>query len=121
MNADNNLVQKCDERPARMDGACFYCHQPIGLNHSHDCVIPARSVVMRFSVELVMSVPAKELQGSMERRFNNGTWCADNFITMLEGLRDRTECLCGYVRAEYLREATALDHEGQAFSFDQID
>lgn len=38
------LVESGDERPARPDGSCYYCRQPIGTAHLDGCVIVCRWV-----------------------------------------------------------------------------
>lgn len=35
----DSKVEPEDERPARADGTCFYCAQPIGDDHVESCVI----------------------------------------------------------------------------------
>jgi hypothetical protein len=40
-------VIKCDERPARPDGSCFYCEVPFGGEHDVECVIRRQTVVLR--------------------------------------------------------------------------
>lgn len=57
MRTANHIVTENDERPARLDGTCFYCRQGIGKQHSKGCVCRDRSVVMTVTVELLVNVP----------------------------------------------------------------
>lgn len=114
----NYTVTNSDERPARRDGNCFYCHQPIGGVHLPDCVIVSKSVVVRFSIDLVCEQPASWDRSDTEGRYNEGSWCADNLLQMLTDLASRGGCLCDFVKAEYLREATQEDHDDQKFTFE---
>jgi hypothetical protein len=40
---DTWIVKPEDGRPARPDGTCFYCGEPIGGKHKYDCVIPQKA------------------------------------------------------------------------------
>lgn len=105
-------------RPARPDGTCFYCRKPLGELHSDGCMMRRRSVVMRFSVDLVISAPVDQDGEALNFRYNEGTWCADNLMAYLDELMQRTnDCLCSHVSAQYIREANENDQEGQAFEF----
>lgn len=118
MHANNTTVKPGDVRPARRDGTCFYCRQPVGGEHNPDCVILDRSVVMRFSFELVVCAPAIMNQSQLEFKYNEGSWCADNLLRALRQYKAKNGCLCSAMQAEYVREATAEDHEAQSFEFD---
>ncbi len=72
---------------------------------------------MKFSIELVCCEPAYQDKGDMEFRYNDGSWCADNLLQALEQLGEKNGCLCNFIKAEYLREATQEDHDAQRFEF----
>lgn len=121
-NKKSHTVTKFSERPARPDGTCFYCHATIGEQHNKGCVCRDRSIVVRFSVDVVMVEPEDFDADRINFMYNDGTWCADNLIQILQGLQVSIGgCLCGYTKAEYLREATPLDEEGQGFQFNEPD
>ena len=114
----SNIVKASDERPARRDGTCFYCSQPLGSEHQAGCVILSRTVVVKFEIEAVVSVPRDWDQSMVEFKYNDGTWCANNLIDDLTNWRERADadpnapCACGGQSATYLREAEKTDHEG---------
>lgn len=112
---NNFTVLPCDERPKRRDGTCFYCHSPIGGEHTKECVCRSRSVVVRFSVELVIEKPITSKPDEIESQYNEGTWCWSNLAAMLE--RQQT-CLCEFGYAKYIREATQEDHDKSGFMFE---
>jgi len=114
MLAQNHIVQEAD---ADSTGRCRDCDELVGNKHYSDCSIPQRSVVMRFSVEIVMAIPEREEGEKAAIRYTQGGWCGDNLIPMLADLADRAGCLCPHFFAEFVREATHLDQEGQAFTF----
>lgn len=104
-------------RPAGRPDRCFYCGEPKGGVHKEGCVIRSKTVVVRFSVDLVMAVPEDWTEGDIHFRYNEGTWCADNLVDMLGEAAKRAEngngCLCYATDAKYLREADATDEYGQ--------
>lgn len=119
-------VVQDDVRTARADGACVYCRKPLGEQHAPDCVIRERSHVVRFTIDLVVAEPADWGAWQIEFRYNDGSWCANNFVDILQKAVERMEgdtpigpcpCLCGCLTATHLREATEEDHAAQRFSF----
>lgn len=104
---DTWVVTKDDERPARQDGTCFYCHEPIGGRHKPDCVIPEKSVLMNFTITLPVIVPVSWDKDMIEHYYNLGSWCGDNLLSYLERWHEKTgRCLCSILSAQYLRDAT---------------
>ena len=108
-------------RPAGSPVHCFYCREPVGAEHKPECVMRTRTVVVRYSVEMVIRVPEDWDQGNIEFHRNEGSWCANNFIDEVSNLKDRVNCVCPFVSAEYLREATAEDEEQQALRVADMD
>ncbi len=108
-------------RPAGKPDRCFYCGEALGEEHKDTCVIRSRTVVIRATIEYAISVPENWDTQLIEFQRNDGSWCADNFISELEELRDRkTEdlgggmkigCVCEMTSFEYVREATPEDEE----------
>lgn len=106
------IVKPEDERPARRDGTCFYCHQPIGSRHKEDCVIPRKTCVVDFTIRLVTSEPAHWPKEMIEGHYNLGSWCCDNLLRMIEQYQEQTgRCLCNLTTASFVREATKEDEE----------
>lgn len=105
------VVRKQDERPARRDGTCFYCREKIGHKHAMDCVIKSRTVLLRYSVIVVESVPVDWDDDYIERHYNDGSWCGSNIIDKFKELHKRDGCLCNRTRVAFLHEATAEDEK----------
>lgn len=110
------VVMPHDERPARRDGTCFYCHAPIGGTHKEGCVIRQRTVVVRVALDVVISVPADWDKKMVEFARNEGSWCSDNMLRELGEWANNREvnnghCTCGNMEVMYLRDATVKDHE----------
>lgn len=74
-----------------------------------------KHIVVRFSVDLVIEAPAKWTKENADFRFNDGTWCADNLVDMMQETIDRMHgnCLCNFTTAEMLRDATDEDKKAQ--------
>lgn len=112
---DTEIVKAGDVRPARPDGTCFYCRAPVGSLHEPSCVIVSRTVVVRFTVEAVVQVPHTWDKHKVEFLYNESSSCSDNILrnlgewTALEG--DDKGCSCGAVKGEFVREASAQDHD----------
>jgi hypothetical protein len=92
------------QRPASMNGHCFYCKKPIGDTHLDDCVLIQRKVLMRVTIEYEDTAPAHWGQEKIESARNSGSWCADNLIEELERLSAKNGCLCGLAKFEYVRD-----------------
>lgn len=106
------IVKSSDERPARRDGTCFYCSQPIGSPHKEDCVVPQKTCVVDFTIRMVVSEPAHWSQEDIERHYNMGSWCSDNLMTYIDNWERNTgHCMCHNTEAHFVREATKEDEE----------
>jgi len=107
---DTFVVKPDDERPARKDGTCFYCRQPIGEQHKPDCVIPQKTCVVDFTIRMVTSEPAHWTKKDIENHYNLGSWCFDNILRDIKTWEDKTgRCLCLASKAEFVRDATEED------------
>ncbi|ENZ77978.1 MULTISPECIES: hypothetical protein [Ralstonia] len=94
------------QRPARMDGTCFYCKQPIGSAHRSDCVLIVKSVRVRLTVEYEVLVPADSTPEMVEFHRNRSSWCANNTIEELQALANNPNgCLCDHAKFEFVAEA----------------
>lgn len=96
------LVTADCERPARMDGTCFYCGQPVGGQHTEECVCYTKRIMIRAVVEYEIEVPHSWGKEQVEFQRNEGSWCADNMIDELNNLGTDDDCLCSCVVFEYL-------------------
>ncbi|PYE51536.1 hypothetical protein HUB98_05895 [Paenibacillus barcinonensis] len=109
MKREDWIVTEYAARPAGKPDRCFYCHSLIGESHTSECVIRSRTVVMDFTVRMVINVPEHWKDEDIEFRYNKGSWCADNLIEMI--VRGEGGCLCPHVEATFIREATPEDEE----------
>lgn len=97
------------ERPGTGHGICAYCKEPIG-SHKSDCVIPSRTVVVRTTVEHIVSVPEGWTTDNIEFHFNEGSSCVSSIFDGLSAPPDGKSCACGRTVVEVLREASEQDH-----------
>lgn len=118
---ETDTVRPDDERPNRRDGTCFYCEEPIGGKHKPNCVIVGRSIVVKVTIDVVLSVPRNWTVETVDFHYNEGSWCADNLLQALgkwaeaRGAEEActsigASCSCDSTDVEYLREATEDDH-----------
>ena len=118
------LVGADGVRPAGPQDACFYCRAKVGQPHNDGCVIRARTVVVRFEVELVLSEPESHDKDLIEFGYNEGSWCADNLANLLSATVARIDadgrCMCDFVKATVIREATAEDEDAQCLWVNEL-
>lgn len=96
---------------------CFYCNQKIGDIHAEDCVIRKRTVVARFSVDLVVKIPEFWTAEDAEEYWNERNFYIDNFhyqlTSTLQRLHDCDGCEGPSLTVKLLRDATEQDEEDQ--------
>lgn len=107
MTSNPFVVTERAQRPARMDGCCFYCHQPIGALHGAECVLVVKKVPVRLIIEYDIEVPAHWTANDIEIARNLGSWCSNNLISELEELKEEHTCLCGVTEYEVLDADTS--------------
>lgn len=115
---ETNHVKRSDERPARQDGTCFYCREPMGGQHKPECVIVAKSVVLQMTIDVIVDVPRHWDASTIEFKYEGSSWCADNLLRELGEWADRDDrdgeselvCSCSVARFTLLRDATEDDH-----------
>lgn len=100
------IVTPDAQRPASMNGKCFYCGQPIGEKHKSNCVLVKKKVRVRMTVEYEIDVPASWDKEKIEFHRNNGSWCSSNAIDELQSIADSGDCLCGRMEYEYLEDTS---------------
>ncbi len=105
-------------RPAGPPNECFYCHARIGEEHKKatgdvaGCVLRERSVVVRFQVEVVMTMPEDWDAHMIEFNLNESSRCVDNTLAIIDKQNRLSEpdetrgCLCGKGSHVFVREAT---------------
>lgn len=100
-------------RPAGKPTECFYCHVQVGGTHKTDCPCRVRTVVMRYTFEVVIPYSEDADVGAITFSRNESSWCANNALRELE---KRNDCWCSGFTAEFVRDATAEDEA--AFDLD---
>jgi hypothetical protein len=109
MKKDNWLVDINSTKFGEKPDECFYCKQKIGMRHKYKCIIPQKTVVVDFTVRVVVEVPHFYEKYNIEHKYNDGTWCADNLVDMID--KKGEDCLCNHTTAKYIREATKQDED----------
>src|SRR5215813_8134156 len=99
-------------RPTGLPDKCFYCGRSTGQDHEESCACRQRTVILRFSVEILTVVGAGDAYTSqfITERFNNSTWCKSNALPLIERASE-DDCLCGIASCVYEREATEEDEK----------
>lgn len=95
-------------RPAGPPDECFYCQVKVGGEHKPGCVLRQRTVVLRYSYDVVIAVPADWDKRMVEFHRNDSSWCADNSLPELNR-HAQSSCWCPQFTASFVREATAVD------------
>lgn len=99
-------------RPARPDGTCFYCRQPLGSVHEVGCVLRKKTVVIEFTGRVIVSVPQDWNGGAVEFQYNDSSLCLDNlFEAISNALGDEKPCMCNWAEVKFVREATEDDEK----------
>lgn len=96
-------------RPAGLYDECFYCKQAIGQQHKADCPLRTKTVLVEYTVRAVIQIPESWDSDLFEFSRNEGSWCASNIVQELArfaGEDGMDECLCPWVEAKWLRDAT---------------
>lgn len=119
------LVADHGIRPAGPPDRCFYCDRKMGQEHKDGCVIRKRTVVVRYQIDLVVSIPEDCTADMINFRYNESTWCGDNLVDDIAAAAQRMEdgpagCLCPVVHAQYLREATEEDEALQRLRANEL-
>lgn len=103
---------------------CFFCNTEMGKEHREGCAVRRRTVVVRFHVEMVVGVPEDWDTDMVHFKFNSGSWCGDNVATEVADAVERTNkaggCMCPFVTAEFVREATEKDEQAQGLRVNEL-
>ena len=102
------IVTEKAQRPARMDGTCFYCDRKIGEEHKNDCVLIKIKVKVRAVIEYETEMPAHWKKENFEFSRNDGTWCGSNVIGEIERYESKSgKCLCHAVHHDFIEIVSA--------------
>ena len=105
------IADKYAERPAGKPGVCFYCGVRLGKEHSQNCTIRTRTVMVEVRATLIMTVPEDWEESMVEFHMNESSSCSDNLLNSLSKQAERMGCACAFVESKFVREATAEDEE----------
>ena len=101
-------VTKKSQRPANMNGKCFYCHQAIGDYHKDDCVLINKPIRLKLTIEYDVNVPSSWEKRNIEFHYNDGCWCGDNIPDDIEKyitkINQDGKCLCNDYGIECIDE-----------------
>jgi hypothetical protein len=102
----NFVVTEKAMRPASDKRQCFYCYQPIGAMHQDDCVLVKKNVIINFSINLEVDVPAHWDADQIEFHRNQSSSCASNVLDELVELEKKSGCLCGLAEFSFVTETS---------------
>lgn len=108
-NHPNNWTKE----PEKAQTHCLYCRQPVP-DHSPECTVPQRTVVLEMRIKFVASIPANWDQSMIEFHRNDSSYCSSNDIEQIYKESIQTPGICTTCRRSevlFLREATEEDHE----------
>jgi hypothetical protein len=94
------------QRPAKMDGTCFYCRQKIGDYHKDNCVLIKKRVRASVTFTYEVSVPSVTNKEKFEFHRNDSSFCADNTLEDLEAYSGEIGCLCGSSKHTYIEDTS---------------
>lgn len=95
---DSLLVTKENgPRPAGKPDECFYCRQPLGYQHTWNCVLVERKVRVAVTVTYEVTIPAHWDEARFLQHRTGSFWCASNVIDELDKRfgDDGDNCMCG--------------------------
>lgn len=101
------------EAPEKANTHCLYCKQPVP-NHSQECVVPHRTVVVELTTRMVISMPRCFTRTDINFSMNGSSACMGRYIDQLYAETNSEEGICKIchrTKMKYLREASQQDHE----------
>lgn len=99
--------------PEKANTHCLYCKQPVP-DHSAECVVPQRTVVVEFTTRMVVKMPRCFTEDNIDFSMNDSSACASRYVNQLyaESNSEENICkICHRTKMKYLREATEQDHK----------
>lgn len=125
MKRSDWTVTQTSTRPAGSPEHCFYCGEPIGTQHKLDCVIRSKTVVVDFTVRVVLDVPEIWDEGGINHHYNDSSWCADSLLQYIQNRHRQFElrangknsCLCNLATAKFVRDANEQDEKDYGVTF----
>jgi hypothetical protein len=105
-------------RPAGKQDECFYCHQKLDEEHKADCVLRRRTVVVKSTLEHVISVPEDWNEEEINFYLNESSSCTSNHAERIKSFFEYREsknrdCYCfdGELESKFVREANEDDED----------
>jgi hypothetical protein len=105
------------KEPEKATTHCLYCRQPVP-NHSAECVVPQRTVVVELITRMVITMPRSLDEDAINFSMNGPSACQSRYIDQLHAETHQEEgyChICQRTEMKYLREATEQDHKELSF------
>lgn len=98
------LVTEHDTAPAGRPDECFWCQQRIGNPHAQDCSRVVKTVQLKYTYLVEVTVPHHWTEKDVEFHRNESSWCADNSLDELEAHMSANECLCPRFSCNYIAD-----------------
>ena len=98
-----------DERPARRDGKCFYCYEPLRGRHRVNCAVLAQTVVIRYVVTVTTDIWAGVDKEMWESSWDPEEGCDDLLEAALRFADGEDDV---HVTAEWVTTTDAPLHRG---------
>lgn len=99
---------------------CSDCGATKGKEHGYGCHYRKRTVVVEFTIKTVVAVPEDWDYDSIDFKYNDACWCADNLLDELVKRREDERpklCMCGIIEAKCTKEADENDENDFGFCF----
>jgi len=100
-------ITKDSARPAGKPSECFYCHNSLGEQHKDNCVVKSKTVIVKATIEAIVSVPECWDENKINQHYNNG----DYYHLEPHSLLD----------VEFVRDANKDDEEFYDFSVNDLE
>jgi hypothetical protein len=103
--------------PEKANTHCLYCKQPVP-NHTEECVVPQRTVVVEFKTWMVVTMPQCFDEDLINFQLNESSACSSRYVNQLYEEANQEEGICHTcfrTEMKFLREATEEDHKKLSF------
>ena len=93
-----------DDVRRNKDDTCFYCGQPVGSEHTWECVIPTVKRSVTLTVTYKRSFPRSWDDDACRFKMHGSSWCRGNALEEIgEFVGDG--CICDIAEMEIVEEA----------------
>ena len=82
--------------------ACYYCERKVGEEHARDCITIRKTVVVRYSFEIPVTVPHSDDQELVKLDRTHPPRSPSLALQVLAGAIDGDGCLCGEFQCDVI-------------------